>query len=129
MRTFRVVAAVICQEGKYLITQRRPKAVLPLLWEFPGGKVEPGEDDASALRREFKGRLGCDIRVGKEVRRVVHPYSDYTVELHVHECELVTQDLRPLAVNDFRWVRPEELDKYEFPGADQATVDKLISGE
>ena len=59
--TIRVVAAVIERDGRYLITQRRPTAVLPLMWEFPGGRVEPGETDADALRREVAHRLGVDI--------------------------------------------------------------------
>jgi 8-oxo-dGTP diphosphatase len=122
----RVVAAVICREGRYLITQRRPHAVLPLLWEFPGGKVEPGETDEAALAREIRERLGAEVRVGKEVRRVVHPYASYAVELHVYECALMSEELRPLKVHDFRWVPPAELDEYRFPGADQQTVDQLL---
>jgi 8-oxo-dGTP diphosphatase len=125
-KRFRVVAAVISREGRYLITQRRPKAVLPLLWEFPGGKVEPGETDEQALVREIRERLGVEVRVGKEVRRVVHPYDHYTVELHVYDCTLLSDSIQPLRVNDFRWVLPSELDRYEFPGADQHTVAKLL---
>jgi 8-oxo-dGTP diphosphatase len=122
----RVVAAVISRDGRYLITQRRPQATLPLLWEFPGGKVEPGETDHQALVREVRERLGVDIEVKGEVRRVVHPYDTYTVELHVYECALLSDRLQPLRVNDFRWVLPSELDQFEFPGADQHTVDQLL---
>jgi 8-oxo-dGTP diphosphatase len=67
-RTIRVVAAVIEREGSYLITQRRPAAVLPLLWEFPGGRVEEGETDTAALKREVLHRLGVDIEVGSSSR-------------------------------------------------------------
>jgi 8-oxo-dGTP diphosphatase len=122
----RVVAAVISRDGRYLITQRRPKATLPLLWEFPGGKVEPGETDEKALAREVHERLGVDVQVGREVRRVVHPYDTYVVELHVYECVLLSDRLQPLRVHDFRWVLPSELDQYQFPGADQHTVDQLL---
>lgn len=122
----RVVAAVISRDGRYLITQRRPHATLPLLWEFPGGKVEPGETDQQALVREVRERLGVDVEVGKEVRRVFHPYEKYSVELHVYECRLLSDQVQPLRVNDFRWVLPGELDRYEFPGADQHTVDQLL---
>jgi mutator protein MutT len=65
VRTIRVVAAVIEREVRYLITQRRPTAVLPLLWEFPGGRVEAGETDAAALKREVKHRLGVEIEAGR----------------------------------------------------------------
>ena len=125
-KRIRVVAAVISRDGRYLITQRRPQATLPLLWEFPGGKVEAGETDQEALVREVRERLGVDVRVGSEVRRVVHPYDSYTVELHVYECNLISDRLQPLRVNDFRWVLPAELDQFQFPGADQHTVDQLL---
>jgi 8-oxo-dGTP diphosphatase len=125
-KRFRVVAAVISRDGRYLITQRRAQATLPLLWEFPGGRVEEGESDAQALTREVKERLGVEVQVGREVRRVVHPYATYTVELHVYEGALQSDHLQPLRVNDFRWVLPSELDQFKFPGADQHTVDQLL---
>src|SRR3954470_23887398 len=84
--TIRVVAAVVERDGRYLITQRRPSAVLPLLWEFPGGRVEAGESDQLALRREFGGRLGAAIVVGQLISYVSHRYEHYTVELYLYEC-------------------------------------------
>ena len=125
-KRFRVVAAVVSRDGRYLITQRRPHATLPLLWEFPGGRVEEGETDDAALVREVRERLGVEVQVGKEVRRVVHPYGSYTVELHVYEGTLLSDRLQALRVNDFKWVLPSELDQYKFPGADQHTVDQLL---
>ena len=125
-RKIRVVGAMIEKDGKYLITQRPATASLPLLWEFPGGRVEDAETDEEALRREVKERLGVDVVVGKEVRRVVHPYATYTVELHVYEGSLASERLQALRVNDFRWVLPSELDQFRFPGADQHTVDQLL---
>ena len=87
-RTIRVVAAVIERDGKYLITQRRPAAVLPLMWEFPGGRVEAGETDQQALKRELLHRLGVDIEVGKLISFVSHPYEHYVVDLFLYECAL-----------------------------------------
>ena len=94
-RTIRVVAAVVQKNERYLITQRRPNAVLPLLWEFPGGKVEPGESDADALRREMNERLGADVEVGQLISFVSHPYEHYTVDLHLYECRLKSDTLLP----------------------------------
>lgn len=122
-----VVAAIIVRDGKYLITQRRPMATLPLLWEFPGGKVEEGEGDEAALIREFEYRLGAKIKIGQRVRTVKRAYRNYTVHLSVYDCELLTNELSPLQVNAFKWVSAEELDCYEFPGADQETVDQLLT--
>src|SRR5688500_19230897 len=75
----RVVAAVIERDGKYLITQRRSTAVLPGLWEFPGGKVEPGESDEHALRRELRERVGVDVEVKGRMAHRLHRYDGYAV--------------------------------------------------
>jgi 8-oxo-dGTP diphosphatase len=85
-KTIRVVAALIRVDGRYLITQRRAQAVLPMLWEFPGGRVEPGEDDAIALAREVRERLDVDVAVGQLISFVSHPYPRYTVDLYLYEC-------------------------------------------
>lgn len=125
-RTIRVVAAVIQKNERYLITQRRPSAVLPLLWEFPGGKVEEGESDALALRREVLERLAVEIDVGQLISFVSHPYEHYTVDLHLYECKLKSENLQAKAVNDFRWVTSSEFDQYSFTPADEASMTKLL---
>ncbi len=123
-QTIRVVAAVIQQDGKYLITQRRENASLPLLWEFPGGRVEPGETDAEALQREFGERLGANVEVGKPVAFRRHDYEGYSVELVLYEARLTsTQDLEPKRVKEFRWVAADEFGQYPFPPADRGTMD------
>lgn len=122
----RVVAAVVEKGGRYLITQRRPTAVLPLMWEFPGGKVEAGETDAQALKREVRHRLGADIEVGKLISFVSHPYDHYVVDLFLYECRLVKEGLEPLAVNAFQWVASADFDRYPFTPADEASMNKLL---
>src|SRR5262252_7705985 len=97
-RTIRVVAAVLEQDGKYLITQRRSTAVLPLMWEFPGGRVEDAETDQQALKRELLHRLGVEIEVGKLISFVSHPYEHYVVDLFLYECTLVTTNRETRAV-------------------------------
>ena len=126
MRTIRVVAAVLERSGSYLITQRRPSAVLPLLWEFPGGKVEPGETDAQALKRELLHRLGAHIECGKLISFVSHPYEHYTVELFLYECHLMTDRLEARNVNAFKWVASAEFEQYPFTPADEASMNKLL---
>ncbi len=121
-----MVAAVVERDGRYLITQRRPSAVLPLLWEFPGGRVETGESDKDALRREVLERLGVEASVGQLISYVCHPYEHYTVELYLYECKLETESLRALAVNDFRWVKSAEFDNFEFTPADEASMAQLL---
>lgn len=128
-KTIRVVAALVERTGKYLITQRRPTAVLPLLWEFPGGRVEDGEDDATALRREMGIRLGADVEVGQLISFVSHPYEHYTVDLYLYECRLHGDALEARAVNAFRWVASSEFDQFQFTPADESSMNKLLGEE
>ena len=121
----RVVAAEIERDGRFLISQRRAHATMPLLWEFPGGKVEPGETDPEALRRELMENLGIEAQVGELSLHVAHEYLHYTLDFLVYKA-VTAGEPRCLCVNDFRWVFPEEFDQYEFPGADQSTVDQLL---
>jgi 8-oxo-dGTP diphosphatase len=128
-RPIRVVAAVISRGGKYLITQRRPTAVLPMLWEFPGGRVEANESDSDALVREVSHRLGVDIVAGNMISYVSHPYERYTVELYLYECSIVRGDPIEQNVFAFRWVTSDEFDRYPFTPADEASVSKLLGVE
>jgi 8-oxo-dGTP diphosphatase len=125
-RTIRVVAAVLEKEGRYLITQRRATAVLPLMWEFPGGRVEDGETDAHALKREVRHRLGAEIEVGKLISFVSHPYEHYVVDLFLYECTLLGETLEGRNVNAFQWVTSAEFDQFPFTPADEASMNKLL---
>jgi 8-oxo-dGTP diphosphatase len=125
-RKIRVVGAMIEQQGCYLITQRPPTASLPLLWEFPGGRVEPGETDEAALARELREEMGIGVAVGERVIHVEHAYEAYDIDFCVYRCQLRQGPIRNIRVHDHRWVRPNELDQYEFPAADEKTVGKLL---
>lgn len=125
-RTIRVVAAIIERGGRYLVTQRRPSAVLPLLWEFPGGRVEEGEGDRDALRREVLHRIGVGVEPGKLVSFVSHPYERYVVDLYLYECQLLEGEPSRVNVNDFRWVTSAEFDQLAFTPADEASMSQLL---
>ncbi|MCB9682226.1 MAG: (deoxy)nucleoside triphosphate pyrophosphohydrolase [Alphaproteobacteria bacterium] len=123
----RVVSAEITRDGRYLITQRKAKAVLPLLWEFPGGRVRDGETDAAALQRCLSDRIGVAVVVHDLTMETVHAYESYALTMAVYRCSIPgTQDPKPANVEAVAWVRPEDFGDYPFPGADQATVDKLV---
>lgn len=124
--TIRVVAAVIEGEGRYLITQRRPTAVLPLMWEFPGGRVEQGESDANALLREVRHRLGVEVTVGQLISFVSHPYEHYVVDLFLYECRITAGEPTARNVHAFKWVTSAEFDQYPFTPADEASMNKLL---
>ena len=124
--TIRVVAAVIEKDGNYLITQRRSSAVLPLMWEFPGGRVESGESDAAALKREVRHRLGIDIEPDQLISFVSHPYERYTVDLYLYECRITEGQPSTANVNSFRWVPSAAFDQYPFTPADELSMNKLL---
>ncbi|MBP9088292.1 MAG: (deoxy)nucleoside triphosphate pyrophosphohydrolase [Kofleriaceae bacterium] len=123
----RVVAAVIEHEGRYLITQRTSTAVLPGLWEFPGGRIESDEDEAAALIREVKGRIGVTVVVGDKLGENIHKYSTYAVSLTMFACTIPDgAHPYPASVADLRWVASREFHDYDFPPADEKTMSKLL---
>lgn len=131
-RTIRVVGAMLEDEGgRYLITQRPPTSSLPLLWEFPGGRVEEDESDEEALARELREEMGIDVLIGEEAMHTHHEYPHYDIDFRVFRCRLVpkAQDIQHLRVHDHRWVTLEEMNRYRFPDADQKTLEKLLGLE
>lgn len=130
MKKIRIVTALVQKNGQYLITQRRPSAVMPLLWEFPGGRVEEGEPDVEALKRELRERLGADFLVEHQVAEKRHVYDHSEVHLAVFSATLPEgRQLSCLRVNDFKWVAPGDLANFQFPDADNQVKAFLISGD
>jgi 8-oxo-dGTP diphosphatase len=131
-RHIRVVGAMLQNaEGRYLITQRPPKATLPLLWEFPGGRVEEGESDEQALAREIREEMGVDVQVLEQALHTHHDYPTYDIDFRVFRCRLTSPEssIQHLRVNDHRWVTLEEISQYQFPDADAKTLAKLLGLE
>ncbi len=126
-RIIEVVAAIIEREGEYLITQRSAQAVLPLLWEFPGGRVKPGESKEAALVREVQYRIGLTVSVGECIGDNMHAYDGHDVHITLFTCQL-PRSCQPSAksVRQVRWVASDELATYEFPPADQDSMYKLL---
>ncbi len=127
--TIQVVAAVVERDGRYLIAQRNPHAVFPLMWEFPGGKVEPGEDDATALRRELLEELGVEVEVGALLDRKVHCYQDFSVDFRAYRCTLVRGEPEAIHCAGFAWVLPADFASYQFPPADEEAIALLVGVE
>jgi len=120
-------AAVVRREGRVLLTQRLPGVHLGGRWEFPGGKVEDGEDPRDAVRRECREECGIDLAVGEILDVTFHAYPEKSVLLLFYECRLVSGEVRHLGVADHVWVRPEEISDYDLPPADAPVVAKLRS--
>ena len=127
-KCIRVVAAVIERDGRYLVTQRRPTAVLPLLWEFPGGKVETGETDEQALIRELQEELGVVVVVGSRCFETRHSYGAREMHLLVYRCRLVSGEPKALEVNAVEWVEEKRIGEREFLPADMPLVHGLKHG-
>ena len=119
-----VTAAIIQRDDTFLVT-RRPRGVhLEGLWEFPGGKCEPGESHETCLRREIQEELGADARVTTEIFQVSHAYADRTVELHFFRCELLAEP-HPVLGQEMRWVARDALADLAFPPADAELIGML----
>lgn len=120
-----VAAGLIVREGHYLIARRKAGTHLGGLWEFPGGKREPGESLEDCLRRELREELGVDVTPPVHVRVIRHDYREKTVELHFFRCTISRGEASALDCEEVRWVTPGELSDYEFPPADRPLIEAL----
>jgi len=127
-QTIQVAAGLILHEGRYLITRRKAGTHLGGLWEFPGGKREPGESLEACLRRELREELGVEITAPARFYVVCHDYPEKRVELHFFRCTIQGGHGRAVDCEDVRWVTPEELTKFEFPPADGPMIIALQRG-
>jgi 8-oxo-dGTP diphosphatase len=124
-RRLLVVAALVRQEGRILLSQRRPDQSLPLCWEFPGGKVEPGEAPEAALIREVAEELGCQVRVGKIFEVVFHAYETFDLYMLVYEAEITAGTPSACQVAAVDWFTPQEIPALELPPADYPLARRL----
>ena len=125
--TLVVTAAIVEDHGRYFVTRRQKGAHLEGLWEFPGGKSEPGESLADCLRRELREELAAEVAIGDEIFTVTHHYADRSVELHFLSCTFLNAPV-PLLGQEMRWVPREELHSLKFPPADDELVAMLERG-
>jgi 8-oxo-dGTP diphosphatase len=123
-----VVAAVIEEDGRFLVTRRQHGVHLAGMWEFPGGKIDAGETHANALRRELREELDTDVDVGELVFDVTHEYPDRAVALYFYRCTLLGAP-RPLLGQEMRWVARGELSSLGFPPADAALITLLMKAD
>ena len=126
----RVVAALIVQDGKLLICQRTKHQSMPLKWEFPGGKIEPGEHAVAALKRELDEELGIAATVSAELARIVHTYRrGASVELRFFLVEEFQGEIDNRIFREVRWVRRAELPSFDFLEADRGLVKDIAEGK
>lgn len=126
----RVVAALIVRNGKVLVCQRTRHQAMPLKWEFPGGKIEDGEQPRDALRRELEEELGIQAQIGEEVARIRHEYKNGGgVELRFYVVQDYQGELENRIFRDVRWARRTELAQLDFLEADRELVRDLAKGK
>jgi 8-oxo-dGTP diphosphatase len=126
----RVVAAVIVQDGKLLVCQRTRHQTMPLKWEFPGGKIEEGEQPRDALRRELDEELGVQAKIGDEIARIQHEYPNGgMVELRFYLVREYVGQLENRIFKDIQWATPKDLPNFDFLEADLTLVNDLAAGK
>ena len=120
-----VVCAIILNQNKILITQRSEKMKLPLKWEFPGGKLEEGENEEEAIIREIKEELNIEILPLKKISSHVHDYGSFKINLIAYLCNYISGDIHLLEHKDFKFIQFEELKNYNLAEADIPVIEKL----
>ena len=120
-----VVAALIWDGDRFMICQRPAHKARGLLWEFVGGKVEPGETKGQALIRECREELDVDVQVGEVFMEVTHEYPDLTVHLTLFHAAIAGGEPRKIEHNDIRWITVQEIDGYPFCPADEVILERL----
>ena len=124
-----VVAALIVRNGKVLICQRTKDQPMALKWEFPGGKIEPGEEQVAALRRELDEELGISATIGEKVASIQHQYKrGGAVELHFYRVPEYEGEMENRIFEQIRWVDRQELTHFDFLDADRDIIQQLASG-
>jgi 8-oxo-dGTP diphosphatase len=129
MKTVIVVAALIIEQRKILVTQRKKDAPHGLLWEFPGGKMKEGEEPREALRRELREELAVEVEVGMIFDAVFYPYPTYPILLLVYHCRVEKGSPKLIGCHDLQWVNLRELKKLTMPPADDPIRKHLFSLE
>ena len=114
-----VVAALIWDEDRFMICQRPAHKARGLLWEFVGGKTEPGETMEEALIRECREELDITVSVGELFTQVIHDYPDILIRLSLFHCTIAEGTPKLLEHNDLKWIHPSQIPDYEFCPADQ----------
>lgn len=125
---YQVTAAVIQENGSVLIAKRPQAGLLGGMWEFPGGKVQEGEDLPACLRREIQEELGVDVEVGEHLGEYRHAYTHFKVTLHAFTCRVVQGTPQPIAADEIRWVKPEDLKRYPMGKIDRQ-IAKTVLGK
>jgi mutator protein MutT len=120
-----VAAGLIFRDGKLLITRRSAGGHLAGLWEFPGGKREPGESFEECLHRELREELGIEVQIDFLIQEIIHCYPERPVRLRFFRCRWLRHEPKPILCESLAWITSGQLSEYAFPAADSRLLDKL----
>ena len=121
-----IAAGIIYRGDEILIAKRPESGLLGGLWEFPGGKVEPGETREQTVAREIREELGINVRVLDHIASIDHAYTHFSITLHVYACEYISGEPRAIGCADWKWVTGETINEHAFPRANRKILDMLI---
>jgi 8-oxo-dGTP diphosphatase len=119
------VAVINNHQGQVLIDRRKASGEMGGLWEFPGGKIEPGETIEECIQREVKEELAIDIAVGDRLTTITHTYESFVVTLYVHDCQHLNGQPQAIECTEVRWVEPAQMHQYQFPQANTQIINLL----
>ncbi len=119
------VAVITNTEGKILIDRRKNEGDMGGLWEFPGGKIEPGETVEECIEREIKEELDIKIAVGDRLTTITHDYKNFRVTLYVHFCQHLSGNPQPIECDEIHWVETSIMNQYQFPQANTEIINLL----
>ena len=119
------VGVIQNEQKQILIDRRLPEGIMGGLWEFPGGKIEPGETVEDCIKREIWEEIGIEIAVGNHLITIEHVYAHLRVTLTVHHCHHLTGIAQPIECDEIRWVTLDEMDQFAFPKANEKIIDIL----
>jgi 8-oxo-dGTP diphosphatase len=122
------VAVIWDRSGQILIDRRKVGGTMGGLWEFPGGKIEPGETVAECILREIREELAIEIIVGERLISIEHTYPTFHLNMIVHHCQHISGIPQPIESEEIRWVNISDLNNYQFPAANIAIINALQSG-
>lgn len=126
MKRIDVAIAVVGHAGRLLICRRRASDHLGGFWEFPGGKIDPGETPADCAIREVREELELAIQIVEPFNEIEHTYSDRTVRLHPFLATAESEAVKPIGCEEARWVRPPQLREYKFPAANDSLIEQVL---
>jgi A/G-specific adenine glycosylase len=119
------VGVISNHQKQILIDKRRAEGSLGGLWEFPGGKLEPGETLEDCIKREIQEELAIEIEVKEHLITIEHTYTNFKVTLNVYQCDYISGEPQPLESDEIRWVTLDEIDKFTFPKANKKIIAAL----